>query len=238
MNLLEKTKEPFRFYTETHLPELTGLKAANLQELLYHIKTVPPSVIYYHTHNFLRQHQYLSPEPPNDFAYWITGILGEEELGEDLFSIDTIQYTTIHALREEIIRAIENYLAKYPRALQKFATPGDEFHFIKSVSFIFQTPYIVSDLKEFQAALQRVTLDSIYFHMFEARLRIRQGTNDFSKWLEDSLQEEKLANKISSLDPYTHTLEGLRTILIKLIEKRLVESHEKPADTVIALSKS
>ncbi len=238
MSLLRKAKEPFRFNTETHLFEVTGLKAANLQELLYHIKTVPPSVIYYHTHNFLQQHQYLSPEPPNDFAYWITGILGEEELGEYLFSIDTIQYTTIYELREKIIHTIESYIAEHPRSLQKFATPGGEFHFIKSVSFVFQTPYIAADIKEFQAALQRVTLDSIYFHMFEARLRIRQGANDFSEWLKNSLQEEKLANKISSLDPYTYTLEGLRTILIKLIEKRLVESAEKPSDTMTALPKS
>ena len=238
MAVLGKSKEAFRFFTETHLLELTGLKAANLQELLYHIKTVPPSVIYCHTHNFLQQHHYLSPEPPNDFAYWITGILGEEELGEYLFSIDTIQYTTIYELRVEIIRTIENYMAKHPRSLQKFATPGDEFHFFKSVSFIFQTPYTAFDLKEFHAALQRVTLDSIYFHMFEARLRIKQGINDFSKWLNDSLQEERLANTISSLDPYTHTLGGLRTILIKLVEKRLSEPLEKPSDTALALPKS
>lgn len=238
MAVLGKSKEAFRFFTETHLLELTGLKAANLQELLYHIKTVPPSVIYCHTHNFLQQHHYLSPEPPNDFAYWITGILGEEELGEYLFSIDTIQYTTIYELRVEIIRTIENYMAKHPRSLQKFATPGDEFYFFKSVSFIFQTPYTAFDLKEFHAALQRVTLDSIYFHMFEARLRIKQGINDFSKWLNDSLQEERLANKISSLDPYTHTLGGLRTILIKLVEKRLSEPLEKPSDTALALPKS
>ena len=81
MNALNKAKEPFKFYTQLHIPELTGLKAANLQELLDLIKTVPGSVIYHHTHRFLQQHQYLSPEPPNDFAYWITGILGEEELG-------------------------------------------------------------------------------------------------------------------------------------------------------------
>ena len=139
------------------------------------MKTVPGSVIYHHTHCFLQQHQYLSPEPPNDFAYWITGILGDEVLGEDLFSIDTIQYATICELRNEIIRTIENYVAQHPKSLQKFATPGKEIHFVKSISFVFQTPYTASDLKEFQAALQRITLDSIYFHMFEAKLRIGRG---------------------------------------------------------------
>ena len=237
MNALNKAKEPFKFYTQVSIPELTGLKAANLQELLDFIKTVPGSVIYHHTHRFLQQHQYLSPEPPNDFAYWITGILGEEELGEALYSIDTIQYTSIRELRDEIIRTIENYIVQHPRSLHKFATPGEEFHFVKSVSFVFQTPYTASDLKEFQAVLQRVTINSIYFHMFEARLRIGQGTNDFSNWLEDSLSEKKLANKIASLDPYTHTMENLRIRLIKLIEKRIVESMDKPSDAELSLSK-
>ena len=235
MNALNKAKEPFKFYTQLHIPELTGLKASNLQELLDLIKTVPGSVIYHHTHRFLQQHQYLSPEPPNDFAYWITGILGEEELGEALYSIDTIQYTSIRELRDEIVRTIENYIVKHQRSLHKFATPGEEFHFVKSVSFIFQTPYTASDLKEFQAVLQRVTINSIYFHMFEARLRIGQGTNDFSNWLEDSLSEKKLANKIASLDPYTHTMENLRITLIKLIEKRIVESMEKPSEAELSL---
>ena len=71
--------------------------------------------------------------------------------------------------------------------------------------------------------------------MFEARLRIGQGTNDFSNWLEDSLSEKKLANKIASLDPYTHTMENLRITLIKLIEKRIVESMEKPSEAELSL---
>ncbi|MEP9411964.1 MAG: hypothetical protein HRF42_11320 [Candidatus Brocadia sp.] len=235
MESLQMAKEPFKFCTQTHIPELTGLKASNLQELLDHIKTVPGSVIYHHTHHFLQQHQYLSPEPPNDFAYWIISILGEVVLGEELFSIDTIQYTTIRELRNEIIRTIEDYITKHPRSLQRFASPGEEFHFVKSVSFVFQTPYTASDLKEFQAALQRVTLESIYFHMFEARLRIGKGTNDFSCWLEHCLSESRLANKIASLDPYTHTMENLRFTLVKLIEKRIVELSLEEFPTGITL---
>lgn len=227
MSTGEKAHEPFRFYTQVHIPELTGQKAANLQQLLDLIQKVPGSVIYHHTHHFLQQHQYLSPEPPNDFAYWITDVLGEEALGEYLFSIDTIQYSTIRELRNEIVRTIENYLTQNPKSLQRFANPGQEFHFIKSVSFVFQTPYIAANLKEFHYALQKVTLDSIYFHMFEARLRLGKNTNDFSQWLEYALLEEKLANKIASLDPYTHTMENLRFALLKLVEKSISECKEK-----------
>jgi len=224
MASLKSSKEPFRFYTEIYLQELTGLRATNLEQLLHCIKKAPKSSIYCHTHRFVQQHQYLSPEPPNDFAYWVADILGEEQLGEELFSIDTIQYTTIRELRNEIVQTIENYTTKHPRVLQRFAISGEEFHFIKSVSFVLDTPYTASNLEEFKSALQKVTIDSIYFHMFEARLRIREGMNDFSFWLEDSLSEQALANKIAALDPYTHTMENLRFAIIKLIDKRINET--------------
>jgi hypothetical protein len=72
----DRAEQPFRFQTLWSMVELTGLFAHNLRELVAHLKTVPGSVIYYHTHHYLRQHQSLSPEPPNDFAYWTTNVLG------------------------------------------------------------------------------------------------------------------------------------------------------------------
>src|SRR5665647_2762257 len=82
----------FNFHTQYHLVELLGSKARNPVELLEGIKTVPESCIYFHTHRFLQQHHYLSPEPPNDFAYWISGSLGLNDIGERLASIDTVRY--------------------------------------------------------------------------------------------------------------------------------------------------
>ena len=83
--------EPFYFCSELHLVKLLGLKAKNPVELLNHITQVPKASIYYHTHRFLQQHHYLSPEPPNDFAYWTTNILALEALGERLASVDIIR---------------------------------------------------------------------------------------------------------------------------------------------------
>lgn len=216
-----KARESFRFYTRLHLSELTGLRATTLGQLLDLIKKVPGSCIYHHTHRFLQQHQYLSPEPPNDFAYWVTEILGEDELGEQLASIDTIQYSTIRSLREKIIETIENYLKNNPLAKLRFARSDEEFHFIKSVSFVLPTNYLAYDLKEFIEVLKQITIDSIYFHIFEARLRLEKGTNDFSNWIETSIGDRELADGISKLDPYTYTLEELRRTLIKIIEERI-----------------
>ena len=214
--------DPFHFYTRLHLRELTGLKAKNLTELAAHLETVPGSVVYHHTHHFLQQHQYLSPEPPNDFAYWVTEILQDKKLGERLTSINTCDFKTIRELREKIVSTIKAYLEK-SKDLRE-APEGEEFHFIKSVSFIFPTPFLASNLQEFTAVLKKITaVNSIYFHMFEARIRLEKGTNDFSFWLE-GLGEKELAQKIARLDPYTHTMEGLRGKVIQLAESRLAKA--------------
>ncbi|MFH1190961.1 MAG: DUF5752 family protein [Candidatus Omnitrophota bacterium] len=222
MEELIKAKEPFRFCTRLHLSELTGLRATTLGQFLALIKQVSGSCIYHHTHRFLQQHQYLSPEPPNDFAYWVTDILGEDELGERLVSIDTIQYSTIRDLREKIASTIEIYLKDNPLAKLKFARSEEEFHFIKSVSFILPTNYIAYDLNEFVEVLKKITIDSIYFHIFEARLRLEKPTNDFAFWIENSLGDKKLADNISSFDPYTSTLEDLRNKIIQIVERKIV----------------
>jgi len=218
---LIQAKEPFRFYTRLHLSEMTGLKAATLSQLLEIIKQVPDACIYHHTHKFLQQHQYISPEPPNDFAYWITEILGEADLGEQLASIDIMQFSEISALRSKIAEIIENYLAANKISYMRFAKEGEEFHFMKTISFIIPTAYEVHNLAEFSEALKKITIDSIYFHIFEARLRLGKQTNDFSFWLETSLGDKALGDQIASLDPYTRTLEDLRETIIETVNKRI-----------------
>lgn len=218
---MQNAKEPFRFYTRLHLSELTGLRAYNLAQLMEFIREVPGACIYHHTHRFLQQHQYLNPEPPNDFAYWVTEALGEDELGEILASIDTVRFMSIRQLREEIVRAIEKYFKDNPEAGKRTARGDEGFHFIKSISFVFPSNYIAHDLIEFTDILRKVTMDSIYFHVFEARLRLQKKTNDFSQWLQESCGEKDTADKISRLDPYTFTLEDLRKTIIKIIEKKI-----------------
>ncbi|HNX82326.1 MAG TPA: DUF5752 family protein [Candidatus Omnitrophota bacterium] len=221
MQELIRAKEPFHFHTRLHLSELTGLRATTLGQLLTLIKTVPGASIYHHTHRFLQQHQNLSPEPPNDFAYWVTEILGDDELGEKLASINVIQYSTIRNLRDKIASTIEEHLQTNAFAKLRFASSGEEFHFMKSVSFVLPTGCSAMDLKEFSENLRKITVDSIYFHIFEARLRLERGENDFSNWIENSLGDKDLANEISSLDPYTQTLENLRRTLVRIIDKRM-----------------
>lgn len=219
-----KATHPFRFSTQLSLIELTGLYARELTELLTHLKTVPESVIYYHTHAFVKQHQFLSPEPPNDFAYWVSHVLQEDRLGEMLAAIDTVRFSSLQALRDAIIRTLERYLEQTTRLRQ--APEGEEFHFMKARSFIMETPYIVSTLEEFAEAVPKITLNSLYHHIFEARLRLDKGSNDFSLWLDSELGESALAKAIARLDPYTQTLDSLRNRIRHLLALRLKSPSE------------
>ena len=210
---------PFHFSARLHFSELTGVSASNLDELLFAIKTVPGSSIYHHTHRFLQQHLSANPEPPNDFSYWVSRILGDEELGEILSSIDIMQFTAIAQLREACAVAIETYLKENPRARQRFSGKGKELYFIKAISFIVPAGYTAHNLAGFAEILERVSIDSLYFHMFEARLRLGKPANDFSCWIEQEVGDKRLADAIMKLDPYTHTIDDLRRHLIKLVGK-------------------
>ena len=98
---------------------------------------------------------------------------------------------------------------------------GREFHFIKSISMVFPTTYIVHDLREFVEVLRKISISSINYHVFESRLRLKRGVNDFSIWIMDCLGDKDLSDKLAYLDPYNYTLEGLRSTIIQLIEKRI-----------------
>ncbi len=209
----------FHFYTEMGLVELLGRKAKNLTELLEGIKTVPGSCIYHHTHKFLRQHHFLSPEPPNDFAYWIGSVFGDELLGEKLAAVDIVQFNSIRELRDKFITTIEEHLHQGFEDRNVFS--GYEFHFMKARSFVIKTGHEAGSLQEFLDVIKKIDTHSLYFHIFEARIRLERADNDFSYWLGMELGENELAERIAKIDPYTITLEGLRKKIASLIEERL-----------------
>jgi len=192
------------------------LKAKNQTELLEGIKNVPLSSIYYHTHRFLQQHHYLSPEPPNDFAYWLTDILNLEKLGEAIASVNVIDFKKLKDLRSAFIKILTDYLAQEKRMID--CPEGEEFHFMSCMTAILPTPYVASNLTEFVEILGKISINSLYFHIFEAPMRLEKGENDFSAWL-GGIGEKELAQKISSLDPYTITLEGLRQKIIRMVKQ-------------------
>lgn len=150
MNQKNDSLAPFRFYTSLPLIELTGKSAKNLIELLEIIKTIDGSSIFYHTHHYVRRHLFLSNEYPSDFAYWTAELLQEKELGEKLALLDIREFGSIHALREELIRIITEYLTQ-DRPL-KVVSPGLEFHFSRTMSLVMPLECHAGTLAELSIA--------------------------------------------------------------------------------------
>jgi hypothetical protein len=208
--------EGFHFYTQHNLVELLGLKAKNPVELLENIKKVPTTSIYFHTHRFIQQYHYLAPEPPNDFALWLKDTLHLERLGEAFLDVDTVSFTDLEDLRKELVRILDSYISG-----EGYLTdcPKDqEFYFMSCKIFVIPTPYTANNLMEFIEILRKISIHSLYFHMFEARMRLKVPENDFSAWFK-GIGEEDLAREVSKLDPYNLTLEGLRTKLIDMVTR-------------------
>lgn len=216
---LKKARAAFRFSSLTHLPALTGQKACSLREMADILRASPDPVVYYHTHRFLAQHHQVTTDLSNDFAVWVRDALGDEVLAERLESVDFFSFPHLAALRDRLVGLIEERLAEGVSA--HACQSGREFHFMKAVSFIIPTNFAAHDLREFVEALRTVSAGALYYHIFESRLRLGRGKTDFSAWLEDSLDEPALAEEVARLDPYNYTLEGLRSALIQLIEKRI-----------------
>jgi hypothetical protein len=215
----KKAIEPFRFQSLSLLRRITGLKAKNLTELVDILKIAPDGVIYYHTHQFLQENNYLIPEPPNDFAVWVSASLGDEILGERLSNVNPFSFHDMAGIKEKLVNIIEEHLSQYSN--HREAMEGNEFYFVKSARFVFSTPYVVNDLRELVGALRKISAGSLYLHIFESRLASAKGLNDISSWLIERLGEEELGRLIARIDPYAYTLEGLRSSLIKLIENRI-----------------
>jgi len=127
--------EPFRFRESCDLVLLTGRKANSLKELVNGLKTLPDSVVYYHTHHFVTQISQLATELPNDFANWIRDVLLEKVIAERVAALDIIDYATISDLKDAIIRTIEDNMDVESG---RKAPQGMEFHFmgVKTLSLI------------------------------------------------------------------------------------------------------
>ena len=205
----------FQFYSEFNMPILLGKKAKNINELIAGMKTVPDASIYYHTHRFLKQHHFLIPELPNDFAYWLRTVLNLRELGEMASSINIVECENIEQLRDKLTAVFEDF--KFKDAFTVHCAPGYEFQFMSCRSVIFKLPQKAQNLQEFEKILQSVSIYAFYYHMFEPKLRRGKKTNDFSDWFKQ-IGENELAEKLSSLDPYTMTLEELRKKILNFIK--------------------
>lgn len=209
----------FQFSSSTSLSKLTGRRAHNLEELLELAKTCSDSSIFFHTFSAFRKMREVQVPYNNDFAIWISQNLAEEALSEKLTAIELAEHNTIASLRKRIVTIIEDYQKEAPEAFERTAVKP--FYLCDAVRIVYLTDKFAYNLKSFREALDSISVDSIYYHFIESRLQTHQSTDDFSLWIEESLDMPQLAAKIRNIDMHIYTLEGLRGKIAALIDSHI-----------------
>ncbi|MBN1937975.1 MAG: hypothetical protein JW843_00180 [Candidatus Aminicenantes bacterium] len=201
--------EPFHFRLQLTQIELLGRRAGNITELRRHLREIPDSSIYYHTHHRLRQHIIRSPEPPNDFSFWLTKALGLAKMAETFSSLPFASFRSIAEIRQAFLAPLDAFLLE-ENGHHPQAPAGMELHLLDGRTFLLPTGLQARTPAEFKTALAKAPIGSIQYHVFAPRLGMAPPEFDFAAWL-DVQGCENIAAEIRRLDPYTMTLETLRT---------------------------
>jgi hypothetical protein len=201
---------PFVFFTELRLAVMTGVSAGTLQDLRQGLAGVPGSSVFYHTHQaYLSQH-FQKPVYYNDVARWVADALREYALAEQIAGVDLLSFTSVRQLREAMLSLIDARLAEGGPVAP--APAGERFYFCRSRSFILPSGLTAAEVPDLFRAIGRASNASLYYHFFEARLRLGRPSNNFSDWLLRKGRPD-LAARIDALDPYVYTLEELKSAI-------------------------
>lgn len=208
------SKISFKFFTSALLVEITGKRAFDLVEFLAILHEIDASSIFYHVHHTFREYSFAPGQYANDFARWALEELEAPGLAEKLASVNIKEVIDLETLRRELVGIIERHLADHPDGRR--VLPGREFYFLKNTGIIIPTKYEARTIEEFAQVLKQVGMRSIYYHFFDARLRLGHKTNDFSNWIRSNFNNDGLAEKIEALDPYFMSLDQLRDAIVNL----------------------
>jgi hypothetical protein len=220
---VQRATRPFLFMECSELREILGEEASDEKRLVELLETVPLDSIYFHTHSYFLRHSYVERVYPNDFAQWVAMEVRDHVLGERLSVVDPFEFRELDALRTELISVIDDHLSKTPIVPRVMF--GEPFYFNKSRIIQVPTRMEVSTLQEFRNALSEVEVSAVYFHVFEARHRLRHEESDFSAWIEQSLGMPELADTLRAINPYVGSLERVRSALLTACDEYL--SHEQ-----------
>ena len=221
--MMEKTIGSFEFKQCVIVPKSTGQSAANLRQLRTLLTSVSDESIFHHTYQYFLSGHVL--EYTNAFAHWVAESLGEKALSEHLSNIDPYSFPNIEAFRHELLKAIDLRLEALPEP--RDAMVGEEFFFSEALTLIFPLHVRARNLAEFLIAIRYIDKSSIYYHFYEARMRLGGGTDDFSKWFSNSVGQESLGERLNAIDPFMHTLEGIRNRIVEAVEDEVRRAMEE-----------
>ena len=206
---------PFVFRDAIRLTSPTGVAAATLREFLIGIESAEPAVIHHHLRETPLRFPLQIGNYPNDFALWANVNLKNTPLAERLAVLDPFHERDIEELRERVIESIE--IALDYQGNHQAVLPGHEFFFSRSFSSEIELGMTAYNLDTLIEGIHSVPASSLFFHMYESRLRNVDGSDDLSQWLRDSLGTQDVADRLSDLDFYLLALEDCRSVVVELL---------------------
>jgi hypothetical protein len=212
-----KPERLFYFNTSEHLLRIGRQRATTLAELLQALRSCPDDSIFQHTFRTLQEHHFIRQGFSNDFAHWSLAACHEPVLAEKLAGVDIRGFTAIDGLRERMIKIVDEFLHKHPRASSH--TASEPFYFCASDMVVVPTPFVADSLASFLGGVRQVSVHSIHHHFIEARLRLHLMSNDFSEWLDEEVGLPRTAAAIERIDIYTNTMEGVRQQIVRMVEQ-------------------
>lgn len=187
----------------------TGVKAQNLRELRDQIRDIHQGCLYHHFWGHLLHPHFDDREFQNDFAVWAKRDMHDAKIAEKLSSIDPNRFNDLEDLRKEVVEILEERLSESEYV--PWAKPGNEFHFIRSQTVVFDTGESYNDPQHLIDVIPGMSLGSIFYHFIDARRRTPESRNDFSTWLAGFGDKyQALMEDLNNIDPYFTTLTELR----------------------------
>ena len=182
-------------------------------------------------------------ERPFDFRQCVSIIRSTGEKAADLkelreiisrVSDDSIfHHTYQYFLKQHILEYTNDFAQWAGESLEerapepRYALPGDEFFFNETVTFVFPIGICAKNLAEFFLAMRFVDSGCIYYHFYEARMRVPGGTDDFSRWVDETLDKRELAEKIRAIDPFMHNTEEIRAYIAGIVMEEVNKDMER-----------
>lgn len=219
---MAETIKSFEFKQCVSILKSTGKKASTLRELREILSVISEDSIFHHTYQYFLKGHIL--EYTNDFAHWAGESLEERALSEHLSSIDPYDFSSVADLRKRLLATIDDYLDKFPEPREAMA--GEEFYFSQTVTLTFPAGIRAQNFAEFLIAIKYIDSGCIYYHFYEARIRLGSGVDDFSAWIQNVLLKKDIADKVRAIDPLMHSVEGIREHIIEVVEEAVKKDME------------
>jgi len=210
----KRAEQPFQFMAASYLIRIGAQPVQTLGELANSLQIGPRESIFYHTFQSLEAHHYTSFS--SDFAQWALTACNEAALAEKLAIADLREIVSLEDLRGILVQIVRDYLKEHPQAAERRAF--EAFYFCEAREVTVPSGSPAWTLAELAEGIRHLGHQSLHYHFINSRLRLQLKTNDFSYWIEHSLNHPWLAARLNRIDFYNDTLDDLRQDILAILE--------------------